>query len=409
MILQTAGTNLLDRHFARPSFIAEQNQRTKAQLSQYIAQNRLSITDRDRLSDWVSKKKYVTIYIYQNKQLVYASDGHSVESQGLGSEPFVPDDSLYDLRFSDADTQLYLESYFEYKYYNIATFSCLAASSAFFLFLMLLFINTKTSYVEILENEIKILEGGNLEYPITIKGTDELASLAQSVNEMRKSFIERLENEEQARNANNELVTAMSHDLRTPLTALIGYLDIIQYRKYKTEEQLFNYIANSKDNAYRIKHLSDQLFEYFILSYSQNDPPELKEYDGGQLLDQFIGIHSPLLVDEGFLFTFIPCEMPFTVSVHVMSMQRVFDNLFSNVLKYADKGHEVRVQCTLHGEQLHIDVENRIDPNTENADSNGIGIKVCEKIVQNHKGNFEAAKTDDMYRVRISLPVHSNG
>ncbi|WP_346937045.1 histidine kinase dimerization/phospho-acceptor domain-containing protein [Clostridium sp.] len=101
-----------------------------------------------------------------------------------------------------------------------------------------------------LKSEIKILEGGNLTHEITINGDDELSSLAQGINEMRKSFIGRLESEDKARLANSELITAMSHDLRTPLTVLVGYLDIIKYNKYKTDENLRQYIHNSREKAY---------------------------------------------------------------------------------------------------------------------------------------------------------------
>lgn len=125
-------------------------------------------------------------------------------------------------------------------------------SFIFFIVLVLFFINKKTSYIGVLEKEIKILEGGNLDYPITLKGKDELSSLAQSINEMRKSFIERLESEERARVANSELVTAMSHDLRTPLTALVGYLDIIEYKKYQDQEALAKYIHNSRKKPIRL-------------------------------------------------------------------------------------------------------------------------------------------------------------
>ncbi len=401
--LQTFGNDLLNHYFDRTSFIANQNAKTVKQFAKYVKEHRLSTADEKGLAEWVENKKYVALYVYLDRKLVYSSDGYYTEAEGKNSKPFVPDESLYKVAFADADAQVYLESFSEYQYYTLVTFACLAVSFGLFLLLMLLLINLKTSYIEVLENEIKILEGGNLEYLITIKGKDELASLAQSINEMRKSFIERLENEEEARSANHELVTAMSHDLRTPLTALIGYLDIIQYRKYKTEEQLFKYVANSKDNAYRIKHLSDQLFEYFLLAHSPDEPLEREEYDGIPLLDQLIGTHAPLLVDEGLDIEFIPCEIPFTLSVHAMSMQRVFDNLFSNMLKYADRSKPAQIRCEWSEGWVRLLIVNRIDPQANSAGSTGIGIKVCEKIIQAHEGNFSAEAKDGRYLVRIEL------
>lgn len=179
-------------------------------------------------------------------------------------------------------------------------------SFLFFIVLVLFFINKKTSYIGVLEKEIKILEGGNLDYPITLKGKDELSSLAQSINEMRKSFIERLESEEQARVANSELVTAMSHDLRTPLTALVGYLDIIEYKKYQDQEALAKYIHSSREKAYQIKHLSDKLFEYFTVYNTEENDLEFESYDGIQLMDQLIDEQSMLLENHGFRVAWEP-------------------------------------------------------------------------------------------------------
>jgi signal transduction histidine kinase len=131
--------------------------------------------------------------------------------------------SAQTIPFSNGSAQIYMEFFFEYKYYYFVTILCVALSFLFFIIIMLFLINKKTTYIGLLEKEIKILEGGDLGYPITIKGKDELASLAHSINEMRLSFIEWLQNEDNARTANSELLTAMSHDLRTPLTTLIGY------------------------------------------------------------------------------------------------------------------------------------------------------------------------------------------
>ena len=194
-----------------------------------------------------------------------------------------------------------------------------------------------------LENEIKILEGGNLTYQISIKGKDELSSLAQSINEMRKSFIERLDGENIARLANRELVTAMSHDLRTPLTALVGYLDIIEYKKYKTDENLRQYIHNSREKAYQIKHLSDKLFEYFTVFNTDEDDLEMETFDGIQLIEQLIEEQIIILQNNGFDFEFNSCNTPFYIEVNLFSIRRVFDNIFSNILKYVDKSKPVKI------------------------------------------------------------------
>lgn len=105
---------------------------------------------------------------------------------------------------------------------------------AVFALMLVMLIRGKIRYIDLMEQEIQILKGGDLDYRITVKGKDELASLAAEIDAMRCAIKERQQKEEEAGKANRELVTAMSHDLRTPLTSLLGYVDILQMEKGKT-------------------------------------------------------------------------------------------------------------------------------------------------------------------------------
>ncbi|MFM9278680.1 HAMP domain-containing sensor histidine kinase [Paenibacillus jiagnxiensis] len=407
LLLQTTGEDLLENHLNKTSFIENQEKQAISEFRSYVSANGLTINDQDKITGWVREAKYVNIYIYKNNKLVYATDGYTstTENREFLLSAILKDKPFYDIEFSDTSAQIYMECFFEYKYFYIVTILGVAISFLFFIIIMLFFINRKTSYIGILENEIKILEGGNLNYPITLKGKDELSSLAQSINEMRKSFIERLESEDKARIANSELVTAMSHDLRTPLTALIGYLDIIEYKKYKTDEAFVKYIHNSREKAYQIKHLSDKLFEYFTVFNTEDDDLELDLFDGIQLIDQLIDEQLTILQNNGFHFQFNSCDTPFQIEVHLISVRRVFDNLFSNITKYADKSRPVKINCYLKHQLLFIDIENHINTELDKVNSTGIGMKTCEKIIERHKGKIAVTRTEEIYSVHISLPA----
>lgn len=404
---QMIGELILDNYFIKTSYIETQTNQAVNDFKTYVSDNGLSIDDRPQMARWVRNEKYVNVNIYKDGKLLYAFDSNKsvVSNEGYLQNPILSYGPLYDIEFADTSAQMSMECYFEYKYYYIVTFLGVAFSFACFIVIILLFINRKTSYISLLENEIKILEGGTLDYQITMHGNDELASLAQSINEMRKSFIERLENEDKARLANSELVTAMSHDLRTPLTALVGYLDIIEFKKYKSEENLKQYIHNSREKAYQIKHLSDKLFEYFTVFNTEEDDLELESFDGIQLIDQIIDEQLLLLQNNGFYFEFDSCDTPFIIEINLISIRRVFDNIFSNITKYADKSMPVKIKCYIKGKWLLIDIENHIKQNLKAVNGTGIGMKTCEKIIEKHKGNITVTKTDDMYYVHIRLSV----
>lgn len=406
LLLQATGEDILERYLTKTSFIENQEQLAISEFETYVSEKNLALKDHDKIAKWVRETKYVNIYIYKDSKLIYATDGYTTVTENrslLLNSSLIKDPKFFTIPFSDGNAQIYMECFFEYKYYYIVTILGVAISFLFFIVIMLFFINKKTSYIGTIENEIKILEGGDLSYTITIKGNDELSSLAQSINEMRKSFIERLENEDQARIANNDLVTAMSHDLRTPLTALVGYLDIIEFKKYQTEEAFNKYIHNSREKAYQIKHLSDKLFEYFTVFNTEDNDLEFERFDGIPLMDQLIDEQLLLLENNGFHFELTPCSTPFHMDVHLISIRRVFDNLFSNIIKYADKLKPVYIHYDVKDGLLVIHIENHKKKEGHEVSSTGIGMKTCKKIIEKHNGQIAVTSNKEIYSVHITL------
>lgn len=407
-LLQTIGESILDNHFNKISFMDNQKNQAISDFRRYVLDNNLTINDHDEITKWVRKEKYVNLYIYKDNKLVYDSNRNNstIGYEEYQESPIIlPSKNLYDIAFTDTNAKMYMECFFEYKYYYIVSFFGITISFFCFITIMLFFIKRKTTYIGMLESEIKILEGGNLTHEITIKGNDELSSLAQGINEMRKSFIVRLESEDKARLANSELITAMSHDLRTPLTVLVGYLDIIEYKKYKTDENLRQYIHNSREKAYQIKCLSDKLFQYFTVFNTSDEDLELETFDGNELLDQLLGEQIFILEDKGFDFQINSCNMPFLIEVNLISIRRVFDNIFSNITKYADKSKPVKIKYYIKNQLLFVHIENQINNNLKTVSSTGIGMKTCEKIIQRHKGEIVITKTENTFAVQISLAI----
>lgn len=406
-ILQINGESLLDKYLYKTSFFQNQKNKAIAEFKTYVSNNNLSINDSEKIDEWVHKNKYIEIYIFKDNNMIYDSSNLKEPLDNEVKEPLVISGSSYNINFSDSTAQVYIMCYFQYKYYYILICINIAISLLCFIVMISFLIKKKILYINTLENEIKILEGGDLNYEITIEDNDELSMLAQSINEMRKSFIERLKNEDEAKSANSELITAMSHDLRTPLTALVGYLDIIEYKKYKTEDNLKQYIHNSREKAYQIKSLSDKLFEYFIL-FSKQDELQFEEFNGNELLEQLFEEQFFMLNDESFIFKTYPCENKFFIEVNLISMRRVFDNIFSNISKYADKYKAVDVRYYLENTKLYINIENTINKNIKAPNSTGIGLKTCKKIVESHGGEMLINKSDNTFNITIILNIKMN-
>ena len=131
-------------------------------------------------------------------------------------------------------------------------------------------------YILQLSEKIQAMEGGDLEHPITVRGHDELTTLASCLDSMRLTLRQQQEEEAQASAKVKSLITEMSHDLRTPLTTLLLYTEILRGHKYDTPEQEVDYLNKIDAKARQIKQLSDNLFEYALVTrdtVAVLDPP----------------------------------------------------------------------------------------------------------------------------------------
>lgn len=380
-------------------------------LQDYIRKNNLSVSDWEALDQWSDREKYVSLSLYQEGYLVYDSflsrtEAGTVPMTGLAGTNEMAADiiagrRLYPVTFADGTVQALLFVFYEYRYDIVITAGMFLIAFTVFIAILVWFLHKKTSYIEQMEQELQILEGGDLDYEITVRGNDELAGLARGINHMRLAVIERQLAEKTARDANHELVTAMSHDLRSPLTALIGYLDLLEMGKYKGEEQLKHFIHSSSLKSYQIKEMSDKLFEYFLIYGNEQEEVELEPVDIGIFLNQTFFESLFDLESRGFLVEQQVEEIHGMIRVNARMCQRVFDNVFSNLTKYADQDYPVTVAVREAQERVEILIENRIKYLKDPVESTRIGIKTCEKIMKNQNGLFSAKQTGGEFRTRI--------
>ena len=130
-----------------------------------------------------------------------------------------------------------------------------------FIFLIYFGIRKKVKYIEYISSSIKEISKGNLSYRLEMKGEDELASVANQINLMENSLLNMIEKERQNDKIQRELITNISHDLKTPLTIILGYLDIIKTKAYKSENEEEKYIEIAYEKALLLQKMVLNLFE----------------------------------------------------------------------------------------------------------------------------------------------------
>lgn len=345
------------------------------------------------------------MFLYAGDRLIYGT-GIPPEDLALDAEQnpeaLAPQAGKV-LQFKDGSAGLSFYHYDALQYDWLVTFSVGITAFALFVLLMLLPINRKMRYLRTLKEELKILEGGGLEHPLSIRGRDEIAEVAQGIEQMRLSLLSQQREREAAQQANAELVAAVSHDLRTPLTSLSAYLDLLAQEDRHTQEQRAHYLRSARDKATQLKDMSDALFDYFYV-YAQEESAPMEELDADAVLGQMLGEMALDLKSAGFEVE--QCAEPLhgRLLCNPQLLSRAFDNLLSNLRKYADPGQEIWLSCVREGTQAVIRAKNSVTRQPETADTD-IGLKSLERVLAVHGGSLRTAQQDGRYQSTLRLPL----
>ena len=395
-------------------------------LDQFIEKHKVTEQNIELLVAWVQRQRDVYVTFYRNIDPILGpymapdspetdswEDDDTLYTDGEGENPDEVDSTelypasnyhdvmLYDGTVIKVDLEVYLDVDNLY-WVDIAEYG---SGAIVFILLLFALIHRKIRYVNQLEQDLKVLGGGNLEYPITIKGRDELTSLAIGIESLKNGILEEQQMKAEAEKANMELVSAMSHDLRTPLTSLIGYLELLNMHRYEDEEQLKKYLEYCRKKAFQMKKVSDRLFEYFLVYGREENGLQLQKIPSVELAEDLCNGQFFDWQDHGGTIECQIKELKGIVQVDSEYMQRVMDNLISNLKKYGDPVYPLRIEASEQPDMLYIQVTNHIRDRKDHPESTQIGLKTCRKIMENHGGNFTWKQENDEFMITITLPL----
>lgn len=395
-LLTMASYNVIGSFTMNPGHIARQEAASAERLQRYVTAYDIGLAQIKRLDEWAREETNVLMTVYQGKEILYYNTDVVI---GL------PDyeESSYDIVFRDGIAEAVLICFFDSRYYLWADFVNGMLSIVTSLAILYTCIRQKVRYITLLASELQILKGGDLNYPVTVKGRDELTALAEEMDAMRRAIRERQQEKERAIQANQELVTAMSHDLRTPLTSLLGYVDILNLHKYQ-EGQQKKYLQAIGEKAWQIKQMSDKLFEYFLVFRKEREELNFQTVNGIEFLGQVVEESLFDMESEGFQIERKSDEVDCVLQVDVEAIRRVFGNIFSNLVKYADRSQPVWVCYEQQADRLAVSFRNAV-AEADGKESSRIGLCTCEKIMEDHGGSFRCKQEEGRFEVQVEFPV----
>ncbi len=381
-----------------------------ADLQAYIDENQLASTDWKEIDEWSHRHRNTMLGFYREGEEPYFSmpriyQGREDAKPGGQFQPFEWL-SFNSVRFSDGEAAVALYYNGVNAYYGIGCEILLGVVIVLFPAFFLFGSRKIIRYIVQLSEEIQAMEGGDLDHPITIRGADELTTLARCLDSMRITLRTQQQEEAEASAKVKSLITEMSHDLRTPLTTLLLYTEILRSHKYDGKAQENDYLNKIDTKARQIKQLSDNLFEYALVTRDTVvtlDPPArfsaILEEPLTDLIDH--------LQQRGFLCRLELGSDDPLLTVRSQYVRRILDNVTSNILKYADPQQEICIRFVREADKAGLTFRNGTLPVPPSAESTKVGLTSMETMMDKMHGVFRVEQGSGWFRVTLLFKASS--
>lgn len=280
-------------------------------------------------------------------------------------------------------------------------------------------INRRVRYVEYLSQEIQKIREEGFGRTMELQGDDEITRLCAVINEMSVQLREKEEREKRQQRSKDELITNVSHDLRSPLTSIIGYVELLKETGPEDRQRFAEYIEVVERRLTGLNGLINELFEYTKLN-SADQLPDMEKRDVLELLRHILYEYKILMEAEGLTLSWQLEAESHMAHINIQQMVRVFQNLLDNARRYAHRSAPVTVTAQDTG-RLHICITNRVaDPHGIEPDriferfycgdrarsapqSSGLGLAIVKRIVELHGGQVDASLQGQELSIHLFL------
>ena len=271
---------------------------------------------------------------------------------------------------------------------------------------------------------IETIAGGQLEYQVETENLhgDNL-TLANSVNSIGKGIKEAVETSMKDERMKADLITNVSHDIKTPLTSIINYVDLIK-REQVESEKVRNYINVLDEKSQRLKQLTDDLVEASKIT-SGNINLHFEKINLTELMNQTIGEFSEKFEQKRLTTVMNINVQNAVIEADSRRIWRVMENLFNNIYKYAMEGTRVYLTVdslpdetgyialsvkNISASPLNCDPEELTErfirgDESRTTEGSGLGLSIAKNLTEAQKGTFEIQLDGDLFKVILTFPL----
>lgn len=264
-------------------------------------------------------------------------------------------------------------------------------------------------YISRISSAMREIAEGDLNITLDVEGDDEFADMAENLNNMVEELRQLMDRERESERTKNELITNVAHDLRTPLTSIIGYLELLSGPVKLNEEMQKKYLDITYKKSKRLQKLIEDLFGFTKLNCGKI-AMHVGQIDIVKLLGQLVEEAYPNFVEKGLSYDLqsnVPAKI---INADGNLLARLFDNLIGNAIKYGADGKRVLVKIHAEGETVTVSVTNygyvipadelplifnkfyRVEQSrSSSTGGTGLGLAIAKEIVDMHGGTISVA------------------
>lgn len=284
--------------------------------------------------------------------------------------------------------------------------------------ILLSIIKKRTKAIQAIADTLSKMANNEITSEIYVKGNGLIANIAKDVNAVREGFAISNQKQSNSERLKTELITNVSHDLRTPLTSVLNYVDLAK-RSDITEEERQEYLQIIDNKSKRLKVLIDDLFE---ASKMASGAVELnkEQVDLVALMYQALAEYEDRFEDQKLIVRTKTSNQHMYAYCDGRKMYRVFENLFSNVIKYAQPATRVYLEMTYEGSEIIITLKNisnyelgfdvselaerfKRGDSSRHTEGSGLGLSIVKSILELHGAAFELSQDGDLFKVIIKI------
>ena len=277
----------------------------------------------------------------------------------------------------------------------------------------------KLSYLSYIMDGTQRIKNGDIHHKLQLIGEDNFTTLADNINNIRDGLDKAIDSQLRSERMKSELITNVSHDLKTPLTSIINYIELIKKEENITPEYLKDYVNVLDSKSKRLKVLIEDLFEASKAS-SGNIELNMEKIDIIQLLRQSIGELEEKLSEANLDLKINVPEDKIYVRADGRRLYRVLENLLSNISKYSLPNTRVYIDITevegrvklimknISSYELNFDPEEIMErfkraDDSRNTEGSGLGLAIARDLVKLQGGEFVIDIDGDLFKSIIEF------